>query len=137
MIRFYKYIIVVICFLTSFSSYSQTKVKHFSSDSSMFFQEMEEFLTYSRKQDGAIVMDEFSWTWFGGKFSDKQREGVYKVSNLMLKKRKKAFFSLSLFIYFSLARCRSSLLMAYLFRGSTSRMHLSRCLHGSDTHLGE
>ncbi|PCJ22916.1 MAG: hypothetical protein COA97_12700 [Flavobacteriales bacterium] len=73
------------------SVFSQNKIKHFSSDSSLFFQEMEEFLTYSRKQDGAAVMDEFSWDWFGGKFSDKQREGVYKVTNLMLKKRKKPF----------------------------------------------
>jgi len=105
MIKFYKYIIVVICFLTTLSSYSQTKIKHFSSDSSMFFQEMEEFLTYSRKQDGELVMDQFSWIWFDGKFSDKQREGVYKVCNLMLKKRKKAFpdfknylFSVSQFV---------------------------------------
>lgn len=89
--KFYKYIIVSVCFLMTLSVFSQTKIKHFSSDSSLFFQEMEEFLTYSRKQDGSLVMDEFSWDWFGGKFSDKQREGVYKVSNLMLKKRKKAF----------------------------------------------
>ncbi len=89
--KFYKYIIVVICFLTALSSYSQTKIKHFSSDSSLFFQEMEEFLTYSRKQDGVLVMDQFSWSWFGGKFSDKEKEGVYKICNLMLKKRKKAF----------------------------------------------
>jgi hypothetical protein len=89
--RFYKYLAVTFFVLLSFSGYSQTKIKHFSSDSSLFFKEMEQFLTYSRKQDGVAVMDEFSWTWFEGKFSDKQREGVYKISNLMLKKRKKAF----------------------------------------------
>ena len=89
--RIYKYLIVVFCVMMSFSGYSQTKIKHFSSDSSLFFQEMEQFLTGARKQDGIVVMDEFSWSWFDGKFSDKQREGVYKISNLMLKKRKKAF----------------------------------------------
>ena len=89
--KIYKFSIVVFCVLISFSGYSQTKIKHFSPDSSLFFQEMEQFLTYSRKQDGTLVMDEFSWTWFGGKFSEKQREGVYKVTNLMLNKRKKAF----------------------------------------------
>ncbi len=73
------------------SGFSQTKIKHFSSDSSLFFLEMEEFLTYSRREDGKFVMDEFSWDWFGGKFTDSEREGVYKVANLMLKKRKKPF----------------------------------------------
>ncbi|NQX97927.1 MAG: hypothetical protein HRT73_08620, partial [Flavobacteriales bacterium] len=89
--KIYKYILIVSCFLMTFSGVAQNKIKHFSSDSSLFFQEMEQFLTYSRKQDGMLVMDEFSWSWFDGKFSDKQREGVYKISNLMLKKRKKAF----------------------------------------------
>ena len=91
MIKSFKHIILLLCLFISFSAYSQNKIKHFSSDSSLFFQEMEEFLTYSRKGDGAIVMDEFSWDWFGGKFSDQEREGVYKITNLMLKKRKKAF----------------------------------------------
>src|SRR5690606_37155110 len=70
---------------------AQTKIKQFTPDSTIFFQEMEEFLTYSRKEDGKLVMDEFSWDWFGGKFTDEQRNGVYKVTNLMLEKRKRAF----------------------------------------------
>ena len=86
-----KTIIVTFCVLISFAGYSQNKIQHFTSDSSLFFKEMEQFLTYSRKQDGIAVMDEFSWTWFDGKYSDKQREEVYKISNIMLKKRKKAF----------------------------------------------
>jgi hypothetical protein len=89
MIRLYKYLLVASCFLFSFSGFSQ--IKHFSSDSSLFFEEMEQFLTSSRKDDGVAVMDEFSWSWFDGKFSEKQKEGVYKVSNLMLEKRKKPF----------------------------------------------
>ena len=89
--RLYKYIISLSCLIISFSSYSQTKIKEFSSDSSLFFHEMEEFLTSARKEDGKIVMDEFSWTWFGGKFSENERNGVYKVANLMLKNKKKAF----------------------------------------------
>jgi hypothetical protein len=89
--RIYKYIIVLASFLITISGYSQTKIKHFSSDSTLFFEEMEQFVTDSRQEDGVLLMDEFSWDWYGGKFSDKQREGVYKIANLMLKKRKKAF----------------------------------------------
>ncbi len=86
-----RYIIVVVLLIMAFSGHSQNKIKQFSADSSLFFHEMEEFLTYSRKEDGKYVMDEFYWSWFGGKFSEKQRESVYKVANLMLKKRKRAF----------------------------------------------
>lgn len=97
--KFFKYTSLIIFISIGFSGYSQTKIKHFSSDSSLFFQEMESFLTYSRREDGKLVMDDFSWDWFGGKFSDKQREGVYKVCNLMLKKRKKAFPDFRNYLY--------------------------------------
>jgi hypothetical protein len=86
-----KILLIILLISVASSSFGQTKIKKFSSDSTLFFQEMEEFLTYSRKEDGVLVMDEFSWSWYEGKFSDKQKEGVYKIANLMLKKRKKAF----------------------------------------------
>ena len=90
--KIYKHLIIIsILLITAVSGYSQTKIKEFSADSSLFFHEMEDFLTDSRKEDGKLVMDEFSWTWFGGKFSEKERQGVYKVANLMLKKKKRAF----------------------------------------------
>ena len=89
--NYIKYLFIFSFVLITFSGYSQTKIKNFTSDSTIFFEEMEAFLTYSRKQDGIAVMDEFSWSWFGGKFSENQKKGVYKISNLMLKKRKKAF----------------------------------------------
>lgn len=79
-----------ICF-ASISLLAQTKIKSFSADSSAFFKEMEEFLSASRKEEGKAVMDEFSWDWFGGKFSNEQRSGVYKMANLMLDKKRKPF----------------------------------------------
>ncbi|MCO6501410.1 MAG: hypothetical protein J5I47_13700 [Vicingus serpentipes] len=87
----YKNIIGFLLIFIAIQANSQTKVKEFSSDSTLFFEEMETFMTYSRQLDGKLVMDEFSWDWFGGKFSEKQRESVYRVANLMLNKRKKAF----------------------------------------------
>lgn len=86
-----KYLISFLLLITSFSSFSQTKIKQFSADSSAFFHEMEDFLMVSRKEDGKAVMDQFSWDWFGGKFNEDQRQGVYMISNLMLNKKKKAF----------------------------------------------
>jgi len=94
---FYKYVIISVCFLMSFSLYSQTTLKHFTSDSAIFFDEMEQFLTKSRRAEGLLVMDDFSWHW--GKFSDKGREDVYKTANLMLKKKKKAFPDFKNYLY--------------------------------------
>jgi len=87
----FKYLVTFTFLITTLSSFSQTKIKQFSSDSSAFFHEMEEFLTVSRKEDGKLVMDEFSWDWFGGKFTEDQRQGVYMIANLMLNRKKKAF----------------------------------------------
>tara|TARA_B110000459_G_C16624725_1_gene504357 strand:- start:2530 stop:6936 length:4407 start_codon:yes stop_codon:yes gene_type:complete len=81
----------------SFSLYSQTTLKHFTSDSALFFDEMEQFLTKSRRDEGMLIMDDFSWHW--GKFSDKGREEVYKMANLMLKKKKKAFPDFKNYLY--------------------------------------
>lgn len=95
--KIYKYIIISFCFLMSFSLYSQTTLKHFTLDSAIFFDEMEDFLTKSRKSDGIIIMDDFSWHW--GKFSKKERGEVYKMANLMLKKKKRAFPDFKNYLY--------------------------------------
>ena len=97
MIKIYKYIIISFCFLMSFSLYSQTTLKHFTSDSALFFDEMEQFLTKSRRDEGMLIMDDFSWHW--GKFSKKGREDVYKMANLMLKKKKRAFPDFKNYLY--------------------------------------
>lgn len=86
-----KYILGIALFFMVLPGFGQTKVKKFSSDSTLFFEEMEAFLRSSRQEDGRIAMDEFSWSWYGGKFSDEQRSSVYEVANLMLKRKKKAF----------------------------------------------
>jgi len=95
--KIYKYIIISFCFLISFSLHSQTTLKNFTLDSALFFDEMEQFLTTSRKDEGMLIMDDFSWHW--GKFSEKGREEVYKMANLMLKKKKKAFPDFKNYLY--------------------------------------
>lgn len=87
-----KKTLYLILFLTlSFSSFSQIKIARFSNDSIKFFDEMSAYLISSRKDEGKDFMKEFSYSWYGGKFSDAQREGVYKITNLMLKKKKRPF----------------------------------------------
>ena len=55
----FKYLLSFSLLITTISSFSQTKIKQFSADSSAFFHEMEEFLMVSRKEDGKFVMDQF------------------------------------------------------------------------------
>jgi len=62
----------------------------FPQDSIAFFETMEDYLTNARK-DGKDFMKEFEEVWYGGYFTERQREGVYLVSNRMLKKKLRAF----------------------------------------------
>lgn len=98
MMKFIKYTLPLMLLLIVANTFSQTKIKHFSSDSTLFFEEMESYLTYSRAADGKAVMDDFSWNWFGG-FSDNEREIVYKTANVMLKKRKRGFPDFRNYLY--------------------------------------
>lgn len=51
---------------------------------------MEAFLVGARKE-GKDFMKQFKEVWYGGYFSDAQRNGVYSTSNKMLKRKLRAF----------------------------------------------
>lgn len=70
-------------------AFSQTP-SSFPRDSIAFFETMEAFLVSSRKE-GKDFMKQFEVVWYGGYFTERQREGVYTVSNQMLKKKLRAF----------------------------------------------
>ena len=70
---------------------SQSVVVHFASDSVTYFNQLTAFMQDARKDEGKFFMKEFELYWYGGKFSETYREGVYTVSNMMLKSKKKAF----------------------------------------------
>lgn len=62
----------------------------FPKDSIEFFETMNAYLSGARKE-GKDFMKQFKEVWYGGYFSEKQRNGVYLVSNKMLKKKLRAF----------------------------------------------
>jgi|5_EtaG_2_1085323.scaffolds.fasta_scaffold00025_23 hypothetical protein len=94
-----KLLTLFLILLFTLTTYSQvSKIKSFTPDSTEFFNEMESFLRASRDGDGKYIMDEFSWQWYGGKFSDEQRKDVYRIANLMLSNKKKAFPDFSNYI---------------------------------------
>ena len=66
------------------------RLKEFPADSIGYFETMRTFLEEARKE-GKPFMKEFEKVWYGGYFTENQRIGVYNVSNIMLKKKLRAF----------------------------------------------
>lgn len=92
MIKQIKYIFLTIFFLiTVVNLNAQQKVTSFATDSIQFIDDMTDYMMYSRSEEGKIFMKDFSYVWFGGYFTDEQREEVYNTTNLMLKNKKRAF----------------------------------------------
>ncbi len=84
-------ILVFIASITLFSITSKAQTPaSFPTDSIAFFESMESFLVSSRKE-GKDFMKQFQEVWYGGYFSESQRQGVYATTNRMLQKKLRAF----------------------------------------------
>lgn len=70
---------------------AQNVVVHFANDSVTYLNQLEALMKDARKEEAKYFMEEFESYWYGGLFTEKYREGVYTMSNLMLKARKQAF----------------------------------------------
>lgn len=65
--------------------------KSFSQDSIKFLEEMTAFMSNARKKETKEFMEQFEPIWYGGKFTEEQRAGVYSTCNFMLKKKLPAY----------------------------------------------
>lgn len=87
--KYCKILITVLCLFLVVKTKAQTPDK-FPTDSIAFYETMDAFISGARKE-GRGFMKQFEKVWYGGYFSEKQREGVYKVCNKMLDKKLRAF----------------------------------------------
>lgn len=94
--RFYLTLTISLFFFSN-SSFAQ-KPNSFPTDSIGFFEVMEEYLSEAR-DEGKDFMKQFEEIWFGGYFSEKEREGVYQMTNKMLEKRMRAFPEFRNYLY--------------------------------------
>ncbi|MEX2380415.1 MAG: hypothetical protein WD530_06710, partial [Vicingaceae bacterium] len=85
-----KTFFLIILFSISVVQLKAQSPSEFPRDSIEFFESMEDYLTDARKE-GKDFMKQFEEVWYGGYFSEKQREGVYDVSNRMLVKNYRPF----------------------------------------------
>lgn len=90
MLKFKVFIVIIFSVFTSVC-YAQTPIKVFSADSARFMQEMTDFFIEDNKKEGKEFMQEFMVEFFSGKFSEKEKDNIYRTSNFMLKKRLKPF----------------------------------------------
>jgi hypothetical protein len=71
----------------SFQSEAQNSITKFSNDSVQFLEEMTAFMSLSRSKETKEFMKEFEPVWYGGKFSEEERNALYNTANFMLKKK--------------------------------------------------
>jgi hypothetical protein len=85
-------LLVVFSFLlfSLFSSKAQNIT--FENDSVIFLQQVTDFLEDARKKEGKdFIKNEFIPVWYGGFFSDYQRERIYETANFLADKRIQPF----------------------------------------------
>ncbi len=86
-----KIFLVSVCLMLPATCLRAQQVKSFSSDPVRFIREMQDFLEETNKREAEKLMQSFNAVWGAGRFSSGQQEAIYTMSNLMLKKRLKAF----------------------------------------------
>jgi hypothetical protein len=85
-----KVLTLGLAFLFHLVSFSQT-LKSFTHDQAVFLKEMTDFMVQTDKKKTEEFMEKFGPVWNGGSFTPAQREAIYTTSDLMLKKRLKAY----------------------------------------------
>ena len=85
-----KLFLLVFALLFHANCLGQT-LKSFTHDQNVFFKEMSDFLTQTDKKKSEEFMEKFGPVWNGSNFTPSQRESIYNTSDLMLKKRLKAY----------------------------------------------
>ena len=106
--KFYKILFLSFGLLIGHIASAQT-IKEFSRDSIKYQKEIEKLFLDADKKKYKPFVEEFTLNWFGGKFTEKERNTVYDISNIMLKKRMRTgefrpfLFSLISFVNSSLS----------------------------------
>lgn len=85
-----KYIALFIVLFSSLSSLAQGP-KSFTHEQSAYLKEVTDFMTATDKKKTEEFMEKFGPVWNSGSFNNTQREAIYNLSDLMLKKRLKAY----------------------------------------------
>nr|MBA3900647.1 hypothetical protein [Bacteroidota bacterium] len=87
-----RYFFLSVIFLLVFNFNADAQIRSFSADSIKFVDEMTEWFVIARKKEGGDYMKkEFVPVFFSGRFTESEKQTMYKTCNIMLKRRMKAF----------------------------------------------
>jgi hypothetical protein len=90
--KFVKVLLVLFFFGFACLTDSFGQIRSFTPDSISFVKEMTEFLVTARKKEGEDYMKkEFLPAFYSGRFTESDKQKIYKTCNIMLKKRMKPF----------------------------------------------
>ncbi|RMG78899.1 MAG: hypothetical protein D6707_09190, partial [Bacteroidetes bacterium] len=103
-----KYLLVICGFIFTFSAESQN-IKEFSTDSVKFYEEMKSFLEGARKKEGKALMEEFMTIWYGGIFTERERNDVYDITNFMISKKMQPFPEFKSYLFSLMSFFKSNL----------------------------
>ncbi|MBX7181610.1 MAG: hypothetical protein K1X82_05825 [Bacteroidia bacterium] len=85
-----KLLMIGLALINCYGALGQT-LKSFQHDQAAFLKEMNDFMVQTDKKKTEEFMEKFAPIWNGSSFSATQREAIYNTSDLMLKKRLKAY----------------------------------------------
>jgi hypothetical protein len=98
--------ILLFSLLFSVSAFSQ-QIKEFTHEDAAFIKELEGFFVYTNEDKAEKIMEVFLPVWQSGAFSQSEKQRIFKMCNLMLKKRKKAFPDYENYVYTLISFARS------------------------------
>ena len=88
-----RFLFIIIAFIiTSSSLVKAQQFKKFTSDTTIFIEEMEDFMERNDvKKEAKELMEEFSLTWYSKVYSEEQINHIYDISNILLKKKARSY----------------------------------------------
>ncbi|HET6243675.1 MAG: hypothetical protein H0V01_05245 [Bacteroidetes bacterium] len=91
--KFLKFIFPLFSFFALFGTHVNAQnLKSFTPDSITFVSELSDFFISARKKEGEeFMLKEFIPVFYSGRFSEADKQVIYKTCNIMLKKRMKPF----------------------------------------------
>ena len=100
--------LVLILFAVFGATFGQAQqIKKFIHEDANFMEELMGFFVYTNEEKAEKIMEDFLPVWQSGAFSPAEKQRIYKMCDLMLKKRKKAFPDYENYVYTLISFARS------------------------------
>ena len=101
-----KLVLTLVVIFGALGSQAQ-QIKEFTHEDAKFMEELRAFFEYTNEEKAEAIMEDFLPVWQSGAFSQSEKQRIYKMCDLMLEKRKKAFPDYENYVYTLISFARS------------------------------